>query len=151
MRAWYRATVVCVLSVCAGLRAIASQADAPIGRYTASANVVVDNRTRLTWQRQVPSETFNHAAATSYCKGLLLEGGGWRLPTVLELQYLVDDTRENPAIDPTAFPDTPLGNFRTSTMYSHPDYPGWSWMVSFADGSPTPWVPGSADRVRCVR
>ncbi len=143
--------VLGVLSLGAGLHAPSSQADAPLGRYTTSANVVVDNRTRLTWQRHVPPETHTHASATSYCAGLSLEGGGWRLPTVLELQYLVDDTRVNPAIDPVAFPETAVAYFWTSTMYSHPNYPGWPWVVWFSDGSATNFSPGAAYRVRCVR
>lgn len=66
----------------------------------------------------------------------------WRVPTVLELVSLIDFTKESPAIDTDAFPDTPAAEFFASL--SEP------WNVRFSDGatliSDVPFV-----RQRCVR
>ncbi|MDD3592409.1 MAG: DUF1566 domain-containing protein [Sulfurovum sp.] len=38
--------------------------------------------------------------ATTYCSELTLDGGGWRLPTLEELTYIVDKGKVAPSIDP---------------------------------------------------
>ena len=40
-------------------------------------------------------------------------GVGWRLPSLEEIETIVDDTTSNPAIDATAFPNTPVASYWT--------------------------------------
>ena len=57
---------------------------------------------------------------------------GWRLPTVDELQTILDRSRYNPAIDTEKFPDTQSCPYWTSTPVS------WDssarWVVDFDGG-----------------
>jgi len=59
-------------------------------------------------------------------------GDGWRLPTVTELQSLVDRSRSDPAIDTAKFPDTKSDWYWTSTPCA------WNknarWVVDFSYG-----------------
>jgi hypothetical protein len=123
------------------------RADAPLGRYMVSASTVLDNRTRLTWQQGVVVQAYTQPAAVSYCASLSLSGTGWRLPTVMELQSIVDDTRASPAIDPEAFPSTPSERFWTASIPGS----GNAWYVSFAKGDSGGQLQTQTFRVRCVR
>jgi len=62
-------------------------------------------------------------------------GDGWRIPTVEELNSLVDRSRHNPAINTHYFSDTYNDGYWTSERCS------WSesarWVVDFYDGSVT--------------
>ncbi len=133
-------------------------ADAPPGRYTVSAGTVYDTRTNLTWQQAVPTApvvagcsgtSCTQAGAVAYCTGLSLPGNGWRLPNIRELLTLVDPTKYNPAIDPTAFPSTPLDYFWSSSPYVGSS--GYAWVVSFFNGYSSASDPANPRRVRCVR
>ena len=130
---------------------LAVWAAAPPGRYTLTTVTVVDTRTMLTWQRTVSTSTYTWPNATAYCQGLNLLGTGWRLPTVKELQSLVDIRAVNPAIDTTAFPSTPVDYFWSSSP--HVLDAGRVWAVSFNDGSAPNggYNPAASARVRCVR
>ena len=71
----------------------------------------------------------NHATAEAACQAL---GEGWRLPTKLELESIVDPSRYNPAIDTERFPDTKSDWYWTGTECA------WSsdraWVVDFGLG-----------------
>ncbi|MBK1641105.1 hypothetical protein CKO12_04295 [Chromatium okenii] len=63
----------------------------------------------------------------------------WRLPNLKELQALVNETRIDPAIDTTAFPNTPSAWFWSSSPYSSYWSYVWNevsyvWNVNFYDG-----------------
>ena len=138
-----------VVTLAIGSWAATALADAPPGRYTFPASgTVYDTRTQLTWQQAVDPGTYNWAAAVTYCAELSLAGSGWRLPTKLELESIVDDTRNNPALDPIAFP-TNSDSIWTST----PDAGDSSrtWYVLFNTGNSSTNGRTSAIRVRCVR
>jgi hypothetical protein len=62
-------------------------------------NTVQDNVTGLRWQR-FPSDLVTQAEAVTFCGGLTLASVRWRVPTVLELGSIVDETRRDPALDP---------------------------------------------------
>jgi hypothetical protein len=85
-------------------------------RFT--AGTYVDRRSALQWQAQPPSGlTWQEAAAG--CEALQLAGhDDWRLPTLKELETLVDRSRD-PGSDPFAYPamvaDTALAEYWTST------------------------------------
>jgi hypothetical protein len=107
-------------------------ADGPARRYVASGGTVLDAVTGLTWQQAVDATGRTWVEARAYCADLDLAGGGWRLPSMKELQSLVDDSRASPAIDAEVFPDTPLDPFWTATRVVAT--PGSAWRVSFVHG-----------------
>ena len=60
-----------------------------------STNTVVDNTTRLEWQNQTINKDMEKTWQESldYCRDLVLdEKEDWRLPNILELDSLVDDS-----------------------------------------------------------
>jgi formylglycine-generating enzyme required for sulfatase activity len=129
----------------------AAGADAPDGRYTVTSGTVYDSKTKLTWQQAVPATTYAWAAAKTYCAGVgaTLGGTGWRLPTRNELLTIVDYSRTNPSIDPTAFPPTLANQFWSSSPLagssSNAWFVGFSFGYSVYDGMSYPY------NVRCVR
>lgn len=129
--------------------ALATWAGAPQGRYAISADTVLDTKTMLTWQRNVPATIYTLANAATYCQNLNLSGTGWRLPTVKELMSLVDARAHTPSIDTAAFPNTPLNYFWSSTIDAQNT--SKSWVVYFDGGySNRPFTPNNG-QVRCVR
>jgi hypothetical protein len=90
-------------------------ADAPVGRYVVSDATVFDVKSGLTWQRSARQGNCVFSVAVDYCALLDVAGGGWRLPNVKELQTLTDVSLDFPAIDPTAFPNTAVGSYWSST------------------------------------
>ncbi len=90
--------------------------------YAAGAQpgVVIDQVTGLHWPAAPAPTELDYPGALAYCAGLTDAGGGWRLPSRIELVSIVDyttlagmdvawfdvGTGANPSIDTTAFPDT---------------------------------------------
>jgi len=127
-----------------------ARADAPPCRYALTAGTATDASTGLTWQRAVSSPPQSWSDATAYCGSLMLEGGGWRTPTIYELQTIVDESEHDPAIDVKSFPSTPSEYFWSSTEAA--SNPFDAWVVAFFDGSAFPFDTASpSGRVRCVR
>jgi hypothetical protein len=129
----------------------AAGADAPAGRYTVTSGAVYDSKTKLTWQQTVPATTYSWAAAKTYCAdvGATLGGTGWRLPTRNELLTIVDYSRQNPSIDPTAFPSTPSNTYWTSSPLAGSSTN--AWYVNFTYGPSNYYGISSSLNVRCVR
>ena len=128
-----------------------AHADAPPGRYTLTADTVLDTRTGLMWQRAVDATTRSQADAATYCAGLTLDGhSDFRLPTRAELLSIVDRSRYNPSIDTAAFPDTPAEIFWSSTPFAGGS--GQAWIVNFHAGYTNPHADASsAFHARCAR
>jgi len=132
--------------------ALTAEASAPPGRYTITTDTVFDTVTGLTWQRNISPTQYTWANATTYCQNLNLGGAVWRLPTIKELQSLVDIRASNPAIDLTAFPAAPAAGFWSSTQGVDPGAPAANaWLVNFANGSTPALLLTNTARVRCVR
>ena len=116
---------------------------------------VYDARSKLTWQQGVIAGGYTWAQASTQCQTLALNGGGWRLPSIMELQTIVDDSRINPSIDPVAFPATPGVLFWTSSAVSGSagaaDGTRDKWTVSFANGATRINLVTSSNLFRCVR
>ena len=129
---------------------ITGSSGAPQGRFVINVDTVNDSETGLRWQRSVPASKTSWAAAGSYCQGLQLGGtGGWRLPTIKELQSLVNVRALNPAIDVTAFPSTASDFFFAATPYAYETTK--PWVVSFSSGLSYPNSAAGTAYVRCVR
>ncbi len=150
-----RCLSLAVVAVVAGLT-VSGRADAPAGRYTITNGTVYDTKTKLTWQQTVPSTEYAWAAAKTYCSGLDMAGTGWRLPTVKELQTIVDESRksadesmESEAIDTTAFPSTPRFFFWSSSPLAGSSSSVWS--VNFRVGAIDLLDVSYPGYVRCVR
>jgi len=122
-----------------------------------SGGLVRDTLTQLVWQRDGSgtrtgcsgsgSLTCTWAEANSYCSSL---GSGFRVPTVKELNSLVDLTVTSGAmINQDAFPSTPAEWFWTSSPYA--GLSGFAWYVHFHSGFVTTNGVGFNYRVRCVR
>ena len=147
------ATILCV-GLVAGVVVIVHSgamrravADAPSGRYQIAAGEVLDTQTGLLWQQVSSSSTMFWADAQTYC------GSGWRVPSMKEIQTLVDETKTGPAIDTTAFPDvsaTSGYDYWSSSPVAGLSSAAW-WFVEFNSGSNSYGDPTSECRVRCVR
>jgi hypothetical protein len=121
---------------------VSKRADAPdvSERYVTHKNTIYDRASGLTWQRFEPFERFTFAEAQEYALKLELDGGGWRVPTLVELR----------TFDHLGFSDCPAEWFWTSTLI--PEMHSSAWIVHFNCGG------GASDgdilgsyRVRCVR
>lgn len=132
------------------------------GRYTLTQDTVQDSDTKLTWQRDFAPGMYVWDAsapplsAQAYCKDLQLLGGGWRLPTVFELQTIVDEGVAGPAIDKSVFPATPgvAGSFDTESLFwssTASVFEGYAWSVFFSDGFADEPLVNIQGHVRCVR
>jgi len=146
-RACYMMTVVMLVASCLQH----AHASAPPGRYAITNTVVKDNRTGLLWQRAVDADSYTQADGVTYCSSLNLGGfaSGWRLPTRAELLSIVDVTAVEPAIDASAFPNTPSDIFWTSSPDARSSLS--AWVVYFTAGSTGTSPPTDPHRVRCLR
>jgi hypothetical protein len=88
---------------------------------------VRDEVTGLIWQATSDGTTRTWADAIAYCRDLALDGGGWTLPTRIELTSILDDAQPSgPRVNPTYF------KFAAKA--------GWTW-------ASTPWVVDSRKTV----
>jgi hypothetical protein len=125
--------------------------DNPASYEAASPGVVRDKVTRLSWQDPIDDTLRTRGAASAYCASLALDGGGFRVPTRIELLSLIDFTRSSPAIDTDAFPGAPAELFWSSSTLAGD--PSAGWVINFGPGN---GFVSSSDiatkyRVRCVR
>lgn len=98
-----------------------------------SDGTVTDMTTGLMWQQATAPVEYPWEQALSYCENLTLGGyADWRLPTIKELESIVDLTRVNPAINTTFFPDT-NGAWYWSSTASFQDFSG-SECIDFSNG-----------------
>ncbi len=90
------------------------------------------------------------AEAKAYCAGLTLGGiSGWRLPALMELSTIVEFASNSPAIDQTAFPNTPSEWFWTSSPLAGSSTDAWT--VVFGGGIVYSDEAFDNFRVRCVQ
>lgn len=136
--------VGCVVVLSCMWMAATARAKAPVGRFVVDTvnDTVGDTRTGLTWRRTPSQDTMIWEAAKTYCVS------PWRLPTIRELESIVDYRVSSPAIDVQAFPNTPSAAFWSSSPCAYFNY---AWMVYFGHGESDPIDVGSYNRVRCVR
>ncbi len=119
--------------------------------------IVTDNITKLQWQDDEEVKTIRKTwqSANNYCSNLNLGGySDWRLPTIVELQSIVDNGKYNPAID-TVFVNYTSNDYWVSTSYAG-DPDTYRWFVNFKNGSTNIYYNSHDDNsfsgnVRCVR
>jgi hypothetical protein len=119
------------------------------GDYAVTSGTVLDERTRLVWQRQSSSATTRDGARAA-CEALVLEGADdWRLPTRIELLSLVSYRRSPPTVNVVAFPSASGGVLWSTTP--DPRAPDQGWSVDFDRAESTLDAVATAHGVRCVR
>lgn len=123
-----------------------AHADAPPGRFVKSGDVITDTVTKLQWQA-TQGAARDRGQALQACTLATTGGvGGWRAPSLRELQTIVDVRRSSPALDP-AF------GAGGATWSGDPVAGGIDtyWILDFAYGYTQ--TQGAADPagVRCVR
>ncbi len=122
-------------------------------RYTSNLNVTVtDEITGLEWQ-QFESEPMFYVEAQAYCENLTVRAlSDWRLPSKIELESIIDETRFKPAIASAMF--------QTREIWGY-NYPVWTsspvsvdiniYVVYFETGNTTASYRGNEGKARCVR
>ncbi len=133
-------------------------------RYSRSGDVVRDNATGLEWQdnetvakRWLTKENYDAGnyedtlgeTATTYCANLPLDGGGWRLPMIEELETLVDGGKYNPSVTENVFQDIIPGYYWSSTTAANNT--SYAWSVHFNSGDSDNRSKRFSNYVRCVR
>jgi hypothetical protein len=108
-----------------------------------------DSQTGLMWQ-QGASALMSGNLAQGTCDALVLGGhSNWRLPTVAEMDTLIDFGKTAEALPP-GFSNTYADYFWTAC--SVPFEPGNNWIVEFMNGTIGYYTPTAMNyRVRCVR
>jgi hypothetical protein len=114
-------------------------------------NVVRDRARGLMWQddASVKSVHKNWKEANGYCKNLNFAGyKDWHLPSISELETLIDTTKAYPAIV-SGFQNTVSDGYWSSTAHvSGSDY---AWGVGFYYGNSGSYDKYDNRYVRCVR
>jgi len=123
--------------------------------YTRSASgVVTDHVTNLEWQDDYSDnggsiKSADWQGAIDYCSGLGLNGGGWRLPSIEELETIVGSSRYNPSIDTTVFARISSSYYWSSTTSA--SRTSSAWRVNFNYGYSSNFNKTYSYYVRCVR
>jgi len=119
--------------------------------YTIDVLTVIDNTTKLEWQRMDDNVGRNWDEAWGYCANLNLDGhNDWRLPTVTELQTIIDyGSAVAPMINQVAFTNTGSTFYWSATNSA--SISSSAWLMSFQTG-----ITGEGGKfinaeVRCVR
>ena len=137
-----------------------------IRSYSRIGDLVMDNATGLQWQDNLESvlkpwvteanliagHYFDTSGdtATTYCGCLTLGGhGDWRLPSIMELQTLVDYSQYNPAAAEGIFNHIFLSRYWSSTTVAKSIFS--AWLVYFPYGYSTAYIKNANFYVRCVR
>jgi len=109
--------------------------------------VVADAPAKLEWGKTLcDGKSVDYDAAEKACAAL---GEGWRLPTRMELESILDLTRHDPAVDTTKFPDTKSAWYWTSTPCAWGS--SCAWIVSFYAGNANSYHRANDACVRAVR
>jgi hypothetical protein len=125
--------------------------------FSKNGNIVTDSITALQWQDNAISSEMTWTQATDHCENLNLDGhSDWRLPNIIELTSIVDDSRVSPSIDTSIFKNTAafehtavFRNYWSSTTYAGDSK--YSWLVDFDSGRQFYELKRESFYVRCVR
>lgn len=126
-------------------------ADPP--HYKVNKGYVTDNATGLSWEMPAPVEPLDYAASVARCDDLLAGGLGiWRLPTIKELQTLVDVTASAPAMDTSVFTDVSaeIDMFWSTSHYVYFKDMELNWLLQVDTGVMPADTLDIKHRSRCV-
>jgi hypothetical protein len=111
----------------------------PISRFDVHPSMVLDRLTGLYWLQNagISSKTMNWQEALHYVKNLELplpeRSMRWRLPTINELESLVDCSRHTPALPVDhAFENVRDAYWSSTTSFFETD---WAWALYFNKGA----------------
>ena len=124
-----------------------------------SKNIVKDTGANLEWQDSEVIYRERWEPALDYCENLELDGTGWRLPNMAELQSIVDFTKSRSPVTFDAFKHGKGSYYWSSTSlnysykghYRHRHYAHTIYFGSGEHGSYLKDDGGSMLYVRCVR
>jgi hypothetical protein len=107
------------------------------GGYTDNGDgTVTDKSTGLMWQKNASHAEFDWEEALNFCSQQSTGGYlDWRMPTIKELQSLVDYSRTSPAINILFFPGCFSYPYWSSTTNFASTYTNMAFSVDFNDGS----------------
>lgn len=115
------------LQLAAKVNAVSSGIDK---RFTASGSGTVrDSQTGLEWAQRDNGQDITWNSARSYCSNLSTAGGGWRLPSMDELQGIYDPSA-------TLTTSCGIGTCRVSPQFNLSSY--WFWSNE-SNGSSEAW------------
>ena len=147
------------------MAAFVSQPATAQDRYSASADnqEITDSKTGLIWRRCAEGMAWktrtcagaalfpDQASAAARAKAVAAASGqNWRLPTMKEMSSIVavrEAEEGKAAIDPVAFPATPVARFWTSSSVGT----GYFMYVAFSEGSAGEGARNSPGAIRLVR
>ena len=111
---------------------------------------IKDTKLRLMWQKDGSQNTMNFSDAEKHCKESRVGGfSDWRLPSIDELESLVDRTKYKPAIISTLFNVKTDDWYWTGTQFAGDS--GDAWIVNFYYGHVYWSDKDSSNYVRPVR
>ncbi len=125
----------------------------PLSFYDTGFNTIIDNNTRLMWEKRWDFLGGTWAEAKDYCDNLVQGGlSDWRLPTLQELHSIVDFNRPAPIVDTTYF-QLPLQGYypywtSTPSAFSPADN---AWQVEFREHIVSTRSYDDYAHARCVR
>jgi Protein of unknown function (DUF1566) len=96
---------------------------------------VLDRETGLVWERSPDTTTDSWFIAQNRCNGKIVGSRkGWRLPTLQELNSLIDPTASSPALpDGHPFSNVQLGRYWSLSTYALDNT--FAWTVAFDNGA----------------
>lgn len=113
--------------------------------FSDDGKTFIDHETHLTWQSNVPDKLMTFNQAKAYASKLRLDGGGWRVPSLDELESLVYKGKarvfEKSTIRPSTYPE--LSDITKSDLVA------WYWasVDSYSGGSGSYRIPATAAAV----
>jgi hypothetical protein len=122
------------------VRCVRGHGSATGPHYTVSGGEVHDNWTGLTWIQSLSASTMLPSTVSSYCASQTLDGGGWRAPSVNELETLWGDYWSPDAVmvDPNVFQAISVQTIGTSQTYQSDNASGpveWLYVVNALTGA----------------
>lgn len=119
-------------------------------KYEKSLNIVTDATNKLMWQddNEVTQYLETFTTAKVYCDILVLNGYiDWRVPTIKEIQDIVDVRRKN-SIDKN-FQFLQQKIYTTQSEFKDDD--SFIWAIDFASGKTLMVKKNQAHYIRCIR
>ncbi len=112
-------------------------------------SIFYDPRTGLTWQQRGDDVLRSWEEAALFCRDIVLANkSDWRLPSVKELNSIVDRWRNSGAFNPIFFPGT-RSDYWSFTPSA--DNPNDAWAVNFGIGLVYTMLSTQKLHTRCVR